>query len=558
MNSYLDTLYRQKWLILLVAAAMGGAAYFVTRKQAPQYKATSKMLVNQNPVAVLPNAAPTVTDPTEFERLISTQIAVARIPAIAKATLRNVRRSGMTPQRLLQNVTLTEEANADLIDVSVTATTPALAERLSTAYANAFARYQSGRVRTELSRELAGVLAAIDSQLRAARRGQLGAQGSSQVGAQGSSQVGTAQYNGQLGTAQANQAALTNSQSFQQLLSLRNDLSVARRAAPTSSLVVSAAKTATQVAPNPGRNATLALVLGLLLGSGLAFLIDARDGRARSTQEVSRQLSLNLLARIPAPARRWRSRRDSAVTMLSDPASGYAEAIKMLQANLEFARLHGTAQAVLFTSAVKQEGKSTTVANLAVSLAQSARSVVLVDADLRQPTLSRMFDVPKEFGLTELALGELRSDQVEDLLAEVKLDAALTPPSVRGSLRVLPVGRRGEQPDRLLSSPALPAVFAALRTHADWILVDTPPMTEFYDAFIVSQHVDALIAVARLGHVHLATVAEFGRLLASAPVPPLGFVATGVARKGAALYDLPVSDISGDHRPEMVAGARPA
>jgi succinoglycan biosynthesis transport protein ExoP len=522
MNDYLGTLYRQKVLIVLVAVVMAGAAYLVTRRQAPQYTATSKMLVNQNPAAALPNAASSVTDPAEFERLVSTQIDLAQIPAVARAALRAAHVQTMTPEQLLQSVTLTEEANADLINVSVTATTPSLASRLSAAYANAFAIYQSRLVRAQLSSELSGVAATITSQL---------------------------------GTAQS-KTALTNSPSFQQLLSLRNDLAAARAAPPKSSFVVSPAGSATQTAPNPGRNSALALVLGLILGTALAFLIDARDGRARTTEEISAQLRLNLLARIPSPARRWRSRSDSSVSMLSDPASVHAEAIKMLQANLEFARLHGTAQAVLFTSAVRGEGKTTTVANLAVSLAQSARNVVLVDADLRQPTLSRLFDVPTEFGLTELALGELPLDQVEELLADVKLDAALTPPSVRGSLRVLPAGgRRGEQPDRLLSSPSLPAVFAALRTGADWVLVDTPPMTEFYDAFMVSQYVDALIAVAKLGYVQVATLAEFGRLLALSPVPPLGFVATGVGRKGAARYDRYGTDISRDPRSEVAAVA---
>ncbi len=527
MNDHLSTLSRYKLLIVLVAVAMACAAYLVTSRQAAQYQATSKLLVNQNPVAGLPtvSSGSSLNNPDELERLTSTQIHLAQIPVVASAALRNARVRTMTAGQLLANVSLSEETNADLVDVTVTAGTPQLAQRLSAAYANAFASYQARLLSAQLSRELSGVQATINGARRAAQGGQ---------------------------------AEVTNSVSFQQLLSLRDDLAAAQAGAPRSSFLASAAQAATKTAPKPFRNTVLALLLGLLLGCALAFLIDARDRRVRSTTEIGEVLGLNLLARVPRPARRWRARPDSPVTMLSDPGSAQAEAIKMLQANLELARLQGPGQAVLFTSAIGQEGKSTTVANLAVSLAQAGRSVVVVDADLRHPSLSRLFDVPDHPGLAELAVGAVSTDRARDLLAGVDLNAAVTPPSVRGALRVLPAGRREAQPDRLLSSPALPAVFSALRTDTDWVLIDTPPLTKFYDSLIVSQHVDALVAVARVWFVQRPTLAEFGRLLASAPVLSLGYVATGVGQKDSAKYELPPTQASVERRPEVTTATPPA
>jgi tyrosine-protein kinase len=523
MTDYLGTLSRYKFLILLVAVIMGVAAYFVTRRQAPQYQATSKLLVNQGAAAGVPNvgSTPSVTDPTELERLTSTQIRLAQIPAVAAAALRRTHVRDMASRELLANVSLTEEPNADLVDVSVTAGTPQLAERLSAAYAAAFASYQAGLVSATLSRELSGVESTINNELR---------------------------------DAGGNRTRLTNSVSFQQLLSLRDELAAAAAAAPRSSVVASAAQTATKTAPKPLRNAALAVVLGLLLGCGLAFLLDARDRRARSTNEIGEVLGLNLLARIPAPPRRRGRRSDFSLTMLRDPGSVQAEAIKMLQANLEFARMQGQAQAVLFTSAIGQEGKSTTVANLAASLAQAGRNVVVVDGDLRQPSLSRLLSVRDQPGLAEVALGQVPPDRARELLAYVELDKALTPASLRGTLRVLPAGRREEQPDRLLSSSALPVLFSELRTDTDWILVDTPPLTQFYDALIASQHVDALVAVARVRFVQRATLAEFGRLLRSAPVNTLGYVATGVGHKGATKYDFPGTPVVADGFPVATSG----
>lgn len=510
MNDQLGSLARYTWLIVLVAAIMGATAYFVTRRQPAQYQATSKLLVNVSPPAALSTVASeqTVTDPTALERLTSTQIHLAQIPAVASAALRDARIGNMTPTQLLANVNLSEEPNSDIVDVTVTASSPHAATKLASAFASAFASYQSKLVATQLKRELAGIDATI-----AADRHSPASDGS------------------------------TNSVSFQGLLTLRNDLAATSAASPTSSVLVSPAQSAVQTAPKPARNAALAAVLGLLLGCGLAFVIDACDRRARSTNEISRILGLNLLARIPPPKRqRFRPRRRRAelpVTMLSDPASAQAEAIKMLQANLEFARLQSRARVVLFTSAIGQEGKSTTVANLAVSLAQAGRKVVLVDADLRQPALSRLFAVPDHPGLAELALSQVPAERSPELLTDVALDTALVPASVMGSLRVLPAGARQGQPDRLLTSLTLPSVLDALCTEADWILIDTPPFTKFYDSMIVSQHVDALIAVVRVRFVRRSTLAEFGRLLASAPVLALGYVATGVRGADDAGYEPP-------------------
>jgi Mrp family chromosome partitioning ATPase/capsular polysaccharide biosynthesis protein len=506
MSDHLGTLSRYKLLIVAVALVMAAVAYALTTRQAAQYQATSKLLVNQNTTG-LPNpiAAPPATDPTQLERLTSTQIHLAQIPDMARAALRAANVRDLTPAQLLAAVSLTAEANADLIDVAVTGGTPERAQRLSAAFAGAVAGYQSRLVKTQVTRELAGVQATIASQLQ---------------------QAG------------GNQARLTDSTSFQDLLTLRNQLTAASAGAPRSSVVVAPAQSAVQTAPKPLRNSGLAALLGLLLGCGLAFLFDARDRRVRTTSEIGDVLALNLLARIPEPPRRFASRSSSALTMLTNPGGVEAEAIKMLQVNLELARLHRPAGAVLFTSAIGQEGKSSTVANLAVSLAQAGRSVVVVDGDLRHPSLSRLFGAPEHPGLGDLALRGIASERAGDLLARVDLGEARTSAPVQGTLHLLPAGRREEQPDRLLSSPALPAVFGALRTRADWLLVDAPPLTRFYDALLLSQHVDAIVAVARVRFVDRAVLAEFGRLLSSAPAVSLGYAATGVGRHDTERYEL--------------------
>ncbi|MBV9803790.1 MAG: CpsD/CapB family tyrosine-protein kinase [Solirubrobacterales bacterium] len=520
MNENLATLARYKLRILLAALLMAGAAYAAANRQPAQYQATSKLLVNQNTLAALPNIQPTATDPTLLQRQQSTQIALSTIPAVATDALQIAKVGNLTPAELLGDVSLSGEANADLVNVSVTASSASRAAALSRAYAAASSRYQAALLTNQLLRQRAGVQASI-----------------------------IADRNGNPGSP----ASERGSVSFQQLLSLRDDLTAAINAAPHSSIVVSAARDATQTAPTPTRDGVLAFVLGLLLASGLALVLAARDERVRSATTIGEQLGLTLLARIPAPTRTWRTWRSRAqpmLTMARDPMSLEAEAFKMLQANLELARLHSEEQAVLFTSAIEGEGKSSTLANLALSLAQAGRNVIVVDADLRSPSISRLFGVPDEPGLAELVLGETRSADIASTLRPVSLDTVPGALTMCGTLRILPAGRPAVQPDRLLSSPALERIFASLRIAADWILVDSPPMTRFYDALNVSHLVDGFVAVARVGYVQAPMLEELGRLLDTARVPTLGYVATGVAAQSGAKYGY-------THRPGT-DGAHPA
>ena len=153
----------------------------------------------------------------------------------------------------------------------------------------------------------------------------------------------------------------------------------------SNALLVRAASGAVQTQPRPTRNGALAAMLGLLLGVGLVFLRDALNTRVRTAGEVQSRLDLPQLGRIPEPPRRLRSGKG--IVMLTDPLSPAAEPFRILAANLDFVNLERNARTIMFTSATHGEGKSTTVANLAVALARGGRRVILADLDVRKPSL---------------------------------------------------------------------------------------------------------------------------------------------------------------------------
>jgi non-specific protein-tyrosine kinase len=172
--------------------------------------------------------------------------------------------------------------------------------------------------------------------------------------------------------------------------------------------------------------------------------------------------------------------------MLSDPHSPSAEAYRSLAANLQFAYSDRQLQTIGITSAAEGEGKSTTVANLAVALAQSGRRVIAIDADLRRPGLHTLFGVSREQGLTDL----LRSQDSELPLQDTGA----------AGVRVLASGPVTANPIEALGSRRFDQVLALARAQADFVLLDTPPAGALADVAVIAPRLEAMLLVVSAGH----------------------------------------------------------
>ena len=285
----------------------------------------------------------------------------------------------------------------------------------------------------------------------------------------------------------------------------------------------------TKVQPRTSRNLAVGLLFGLLLGCALAFLREALDTRVRSTDEVAERLGLTLLARLPRPSPDLR--RDNRLVMVSDPDGLDAEGFKILRANVDFARTETGATTLLVTSALEGEGKSTTVANLAVALARAGQRVVLVDLDLRRPYIQLL--QPQGTGVAQVATG---SATLEEALAPIPL----VWPGARslnglqngrqpagGMLEVLPAGPMPARLDDVLAKNILGGILDALRQRADLVLIDATPLLAG-DAMATSAAVDAILVVVRMSLVRRPVLRELRRVLDSVPYRKIGFVAAGV------------------------------
>ncbi|MGE5528845.1 MAG: CpsD/CapB family tyrosine-protein kinase [Patescibacteria group bacterium] len=198
-----------------------------------------------------------------------------------------------------------------------------------------------------------------------------------------------------------------------------------------------------------------------------------------------------------------------------NPKSPIAEAFRVLRTNIQFAGVDKPLKAISLTSAGPGEGKTTTLANLAVALAQSGAKVILVDGDLRRPAMHKFFRLSRRTGLSSVIMGRAKPAE------------ALQATDVPG-LSLLSSGPVPPNPSELLGSEAFTALLGELKASADHVLVDSPPVVAVADASIIAAKVDGTLLVVRLGATARPMALRAREQLVTAKANLLGMVLTDV------------------------------
>ena len=288
------------------------------------------------------------------------------------------------------------------------------------------------------------------------------------------------------------------------------------------SVVVPAKAPSDPTSPNPVRNGAVALVLGALLGVGLALLHEFRNDSVRDSEDLERSTpDTTVLAVIPHGAEATDAPTSNVIT-ISDATSPSAEAYRSLRTSIRFLAVDRDVRSIQVTSAGDAEGKTTTAANLAVVLARAGELVIMVDCDLRRPRLHEYFGVPNDVGLTSILLGEANP---ADALVHVTEDRRLW---------LLPAGPRPPNPSDLLSSARATELLGKLQRQASMVVIDCPPVLTVSDAAIVSGKVDGTIVVVRAGVSSRKKVARAVDFLRQIGAPLLGTVLHATADDRAA------------------------
>lgn len=275
------------------------------------------------------------------------------------------------------------------------------------------------------------------------------------------------------------------------------------------------------IRPRTLTNTLLAAIVGAMLALGLAFLVEYLDDTIHDSEQVRDLLGLATLGAILRV--RPRDNPEAALVTLDKKHSPIAEGYRVLRTNIQFSGVDEPVRALLITSASPQEGKSTTTANLAVTLAQADQRVILVDTDLRRPTAHKLFNLSNNVGITSALMQ--RADEAAD--------AVLQDTAVSG-LRVLTSGPLPPNPSELLGSERMRHLVERLRSQCDVLIFDSPPVMAAADAAILSTLVDGTLLVIDADSTRRAealraqeTLAKVGGRLLGAVLNKLGERSSG-------------------------------
>jgi capsular exopolysaccharide synthesis family protein len=262
------------------------------------------------------------------------------------------------------------------------------------------------------------------------------------------------------------------------------------------------------ISPNARRNLLIGGLLGLALGIGLALLTHTLDTKVRTEEDIKALSRRPILGDIPLV----KSAKDATgfLSLESDPHGRHAEAIRRLRTNLLFVDVTTGGHSFVVTSSVPGEGKTTTTVNLALAMADAGSRVLLIDGDLRNPSVARALGLDGGFGLTTLLLGHAEPDDVIQRWRD-------------SSLHVLPAGAVPPNPSELLGSEPMEQLFGKLAQQFDFILVDSPPVVPVIDAVLINKLTHGLIMVVGAERTRKKDLASAVQSLETVDVPVAGF-----------------------------------
>jgi capsular exopolysaccharide synthesis family protein len=495
LREYLAVLRRRKWIIVIAVVSVVGAAAGLTAVQTPVYQGHARVLLQPSK--------------TVFEVASGQSASAVRVQTemqiLRSAPVRDLvrKRLGVAPP-----VSVSQVAGTEVIDVGAESIKPSLAADVANAYAESYIDFRRDQAVNSLlaaGEQLRVRIADLQQQIdeKNANAAQATAEARANPAAGGP-------------TTDPARDVLVSQQG---LLKQRLDqLQIDAALKDGGALVVAPATTPIQpVRPRPLHNLLLAFGLAVVLGLAAALVADHLDDSIKSGTDLETAGSgISLLGVIPAIP--WKNREDARVVSLTEPASAAAEAYRTLRTSITFLALDRSLVVIQMTSPNSSEGKTTTLANLAVAMAKTGQRVLLIDCDLRRPRIHEFFGLSNAVGFTSVLVGSVA---LPDALHEIN-----------PYLRILPAGPRPTNPSELLSSNRTAKLLKAARGQTDFVLIDSPPVLPVTDAAVLAAKVDGTVLVAHAGVTSTKDFAHALEVLRRIDAPLIGGILNGVTAEG--------------------------
>lgn len=495
---YIRIIWRRKWLVIATAAAAVAVSLFFSIQATRIYSSTAKVLFDVQDTSlfqILGNVAPDASQ-------IATQEQVITSPAVETAVAEQLG----SEADAVTDVDAKGVANTRVLEITVKATSPQIAAKTATLYATT---YQQQR-REEAISEAINLSAKLQETAAETKRkvdtldGQLtnpGGRSANELSSlriqRDAAQTAYILYQQKADEASVDAAVLTGGVQV-----------LVKGEVPT-----------TADSPRPRQSAALAFALGLLLGITAAIALDFLDDSVKDMEEIERLVRpLPILGAIPAVID-WKNRDQPRLVTIEDPTSNIAETYRSLRTSVQFAGLRNEARVLQVSSSVAAEGKTTTIANLAVTLALAGLRVTVVDCDLRRPRIHEFFGLSNEVGFTSVLLGDR---PLSAALQRVALPSGAT-------IQLLPSGPLPPNPAELLGTTRVGELIASLRSESDFVLLDAPPVLPVTDAIVLSSRADGVMMVATARVTGRRQLSQALAMFRAADSPLMGMIVNGAS-----------------------------
>ncbi len=502
---------RRWWWILVIGTLLGGMAGWAAASRAESsYQADAKLLLDRSSLSSAPdNSASAYNNILAAERLTQTfgQLVTTRTVLNESLARMGEEANGMTASSLEAALTVTVIPDTQIIKIDATDPDPDRAALIVNTVAEVFAS-QAATIRPEISVENADALqASIDDivgQMEETQRQITELEARSDANS-GAIQTQLRDLRTQLGQDQSRHAELVETQQRMTINAAESGVLV--------KIVDPAVASGTPVNSNPSFLLFAGLLTGFILAGGVVFVLGYLDNTVKDPADVQRITGRNALGLIPS------FEHPEQFEALTDLRSPPAEAFRALRTNLQFATVGKVVRSLVLTSAAPGEGTTTTATYLAMVLSQGGQRIILVDANLRHPSLHRVADVANRAGVTNLLLGD-SLESVEDYLRSTDLE----------HLKILTSGPLPPNPADLLNSRRMEDLIKHLELKADLVIIDCPPL-RYADALIVTGMSSGALVVAASGKTRSNDLADaigtieqtgrpiFGTILNKARVP---------------------------------------
>jgi tyrosine-protein kinase len=470
---YLETIRERWWLIALatvIAVLVAGLYVTVAPKK---YQAEADLLVT--PVSNSDQGTTglgLITESNDPTQTVSTAAKLVATPAVAAATKARLHLAE-SPQALLTTITAEPIAQSSLVAVQAQGGSASEAARLANAFAASAVAVRTSVLHAEIQSQLPN----LQRQLKALPL---------------TEQTGPGTLGERIGNLQGLLAAPD----------------------PTLRIATLASAPSSPFSPQKKLALVAGLLGGLIVGLGAAFASQALDPRLRREEQLRELFRLPLLARIP----RLPNTRGQGPLPPSRLTPAATEAYRTLRATLA-ATVGEEHRSVLITSSSAGEGKSTTAINFADALAVAGHRVILIEGDLRRPTIARALGIQPVAGIGAVLVNHVSIEE-----------AVVTTAEYGRNLGFLLVELTAASLADRLSLPTARQLVAEAQALADYVVIDSPPLTEVIDALPIAQEVDSVVILARLGTSRLNRLADLGEILAQGGVTPAGMVVIGRER----------------------------